>query len=379
MLGVAVGTMALIIVLSVFNGLEDLLRSLYNTFDPELKIEASKGKTFELSPETMEQLRSLEGVSLVTEVAEDYVYVKHKNAEMAIILKGVGDNFKKQSRLDDAVVEGEFKLKEGDVNYAVIGKGVQYGLSIASNSLEPLVLHYVKDVRSGIVDPSRAINRKLVLASGFFALEKQLDESYVIVSLETAVDLFNYGNKRTSLEIQTSPGSDIDDVQSRVKQLLGPGFKVLNSDEQHATLLRTVRIEKLFVYIIFSFILAVASFNIFFSLTMLAIDKKKDISILYSVGATDKLIRKIFLTEGAIISITGASVGLLLGWLISWSQERFGLISMGMQTSILDYYPIKIEAMDFLYTGLSIMLITILASFRPAKIATRYNNMQGLA
>jgi len=379
MMGVAVGTMALIIVLSVFNGLEALLQSLYNSFDPEIKIEVIKGKTFDSDISLIEKINSINGVKTVVEVVEDYAYIKYRDSEIAVQLKGVGDNFVEDSQFETAVVEGKFQLKEGDVNYAIIGKGIQYALSInPTNQMEPLQVHYVKNLRPGITDPSQVFNKRLILPGGIFMLEKTLDESYIIVPLQFALELFDYTTERTSLEVILKEGANEESIQDQIKNIFGNNFRVLNGEEQHASILRTIKIEKFFVFLIFTFILAVASFNIFFSLTMLTIDKKKDISVLYSMGANDNLIRGIFLSEGALIAFSGAFVGLVVGFIIGWSQQEFGLISMGMETSILNYYPIKMELADFIYIGLSIVVITLLASVRPAFLATKFNNNKNL-
>lgn len=374
MVGVAVGTMSLVIVLSVFNGLEDLIRSLYSSFDPEIKITALTGKSFEMDEDLLKKINNVRGVDIVTEVIEDNAYARYRDSEMVVKVKGVGDNFIDQQRMDQTIVHGELKLKKEGINYALIGRGVQYSLGISpSNDFYTLQLFYPKNIRPGSLSATNLYNQKNILPGAIFAIEKQYDESYVFVPLDFAKELMDYGNKRTSLEIKTVPGVDIRRIQSDLKGILGDGFKILNSDEQHSGLLRAIKIEKLFVFITFSFILAVASFNIFFSLTMLAIDKKKDIAILYAMGATDKLIRSIFLKEGAIIAFVGAASGLFLGLLICWAQQTFGLVSMGMQTSVLDAYPVKMVFADFIYTGISIVLITFLASFRPAILATRSN------
>lgn len=374
MIGVAVGTMSLVIVLSVFNGLEDLIRSLYSSFDPEIKVTATTGKSFEIDDAFLEKLSKIEGVAIVTEVIEDNAYVRYRDSELIVKVKGVGDNFIEQERMDETIVHGELKLKKDGNNYALVGRGVQYGLGIApDNDFYTLQLFYPKNLRPGSLNPSSLYNQKNILPGAIFAIEKQYDENYIFVPLDFAQALMDYGNKRTSLEIKTTPGFSISAVQSNLKNALGEKFMVLNSDEQHSGLLRAIKIEKLFVFLTFSFILAVASFNIFFSLTMLAIDKKKDIAVLYSLGATDKMIKNIFLKEGAIIAFSGAISGLLLGLLICWLQETYGLVSMGMQTSILDSYPVKMEFADFIYTGMSIILITLLASYRPAIIATQTN------
>ncbi len=379
MVGVAIGTMALVIVLSVFNGLEDLIRSLYSSFDPEIKITATTGKSFIVEDSLLNVISAVEGVEIVTEIIEDNAYVRYRDSELVVKVKGVGDNFINQNRMDQTIVHGELKLKREGINYALVGRGVQYALGIApGNDFYTLQIFYPKNIRPGSLNPSNLYTQKNILPGGIFAIEKQYDESYIFVPLDFAESLMGYGDKRTSLEIKTTDNIPITTVQARLKNVLGDQFQILNSDEQHSGLLRAIKIEKLFVFITFSFILAVASFNIFFSLTMLAIDKKKDIAILYAIGATDKMIKNIFLKEGAIIAFSGAITGLLLGLAICWLQQTYGLVSMGMQTSVLDSYPVKMEFTDFIYTGVSIILITILASYRPAVIATRSNIKENL-
>lgn len=374
MVGVAIGTMALVIVLSVFNGLEDLIRSLYSSFDPEIKITATTGKSFVVDDSLLNVISGIKGVEIVTEVIEDNAYVRYRDSELVVKIKGVGDNFIDQNRMDRTIVHGELKLKKDGVNYALVGRGVQYALGISpDNDFYTLQIFYPKNIRAGSLNPSNLYNQKNILPGAIFAIEKQYDESYIFVPLDFAINLMDYGKKRTSLEIKTTDETVVSTVQNDLKNALGPQFQILNSDEQHSGLLRAIKIEKLFVFLTFSFILAVASFNIFFSLTMLAIDKKKDIAILYAMGASDKLIKNIFLKEGAIIAFSGAITGLLLGLAICWLQQTYGLVSMGMQTSVLDSYPVKMEFADFIYTGISIVFITLLASYRPAIIATRSN------
>lgn len=372
MIGVAVGTAALVIVLSVFNGLEDLIRSLHSTFDSEIKVTAVLGKTFIVDDEFKDRISQVPGVGIVTEVIEDIALIKYRDAQMVVRIKGVGESFLDQTQLGQSIVAGELKLQKEGVDYAIIGRGIQYALSISpSNEFYNLQVFYPRNVRVGTIDPSQLYNRKNIVPGGIFAVEKQYDENYVFVPLEFAADLFNYENKRTSLEIMTNPGYRVNQVQASIKNILGDDFQVLNRDEQHSGLLKAIHIEKLFVFITFSFILAVASFNIFFSLTMLAIDKKKDISVLYALGANDSVVKRIFMAEGAIIAFSGAIFGLLTGLVICWLQQTFGFVSMGMQTSVLDAYPVKMQFQDFLYTAISIIIITFLASYRPAQIATR--------
>jgi lipoprotein-releasing system permease protein len=188
----------------------------------------------------------------------------------------------------------------------------------------------------------------------------------------------NYGNKRTALEIKVANGYSIKKVKRALRTLLGEKFLVKDTDEQHASLLMTIRLEKLFVFLTLTFILAVASFNIFFSLSMLAIEKKKDIAVLFAMGATRKLIKSIYMKEGAIIALSGAAVGLLLGFAVCWLQDRYGLVSLGVTSSIVESYPVKMQVTDFFYTSMSVILITFMAAYRPAQIASGVKTVEHL-
>lgn len=371
MLVVAVGTMALIVVLSVFNGLEDLIRSLYGTFDAELRIVPEKGKTFELTDELLNLVQDVDGVVSITEVAEDNAVVRYQDAMKIVKIKGVSEEFMEQQRLDQAIVQGELKLKRGDVPLAILGAGVRNELSVSlENDFYMLRVFYPRNIRPGALDPS-VLTQLNIKPAGVFSIEKQYDDRYIFVPLDFALKLFDYGNRRSALEIATAANIPIEKVQQRLRNALPEGFLIQSSDEQHSSLLKAIKIEKLFVYIAFTFILAVASFNIFFALTMLAIDKKKDIAVLLSIGASNRLIRKIFLAEGALIAFTGAVIGLALGVGIVLVQEYYGLVGMGMQTSVENAYPVELQPTDILFTAVSIILITMLASFRPASIASK--------
>jgi lipoprotein-releasing system permease protein len=392
MLIVALCTAALIVVLSVFNGLEDLLRTLYSSFDPQIKVEATTGKSFYFTDDLKDQITDIDGVGIVTEVIEDYAYVKYRDSDMIVTIKGVSDNFLDQNRIDSAIVEGELKLREklneGNItapgketylNYAIIGRGVQFALSVMPGTdLYPIQVHYIKDVNTTTLDPSKLYSRKNILPGSVFAIEKNYDENYMFVPLDFARDLLDYGDKRTSLEIKVAENFKISDVKDDLKAALGDDFKVQDNEEQHQDLYKLLNMEKLFVFISFSLILAVGSINIFFALTMLAIDKKKDISVLYAIGANDSLIRRIFLFEGAIISLGGSLIGLFVGGLICWLQQTFGLVSMGMETAVLESYPVVMKWEDFLYTSLSLIVITMFISYRPAIVATRFHSAQYL-
>ncbi len=379
MIGIAFSTAALIIVLSVFNGLEGLLRSLYSSFDPEIKVELKKGKSFEVTPEFISKIQAIEGVGIVTEVIEDYAYVRYRDADMVVTMKGVSDNFIDQHRLDDHLADGQLVLKENNIDYAIIGRGVQYALSVGvSENLFPLQIFYIKNMKSSSLDPSQLYARKSIEPGGVFSIEKNYDENYIFVPLQFAQDLLNYGNKRTSLEIQTDKESDVKRVQQKIINALGENFNVLTNEEQHKDLYRLLKIEKLFTFVALTLLVLVASINIFFSLMMLALDKKKDISILFALGSHDHLIRKIFLSEGALIAFIGAIAGLMLGGIICWLQDTFGLVGMGMENAIVSNYPVKMRVADFVLTSGVIICITILVSFYPARLAARSYSIESL-
>jgi lipoprotein-releasing system permease protein len=378
MIGIAFSTAALIIVLSVFNGLEGLLRSLYSSFDPEIKIELEKGKSFEVTPEFVAKLKAIEGIGIVTEVIEDYVYVRYREADIVVTMKGVSDNFLDQHRLDNHLSDGRLVLKENGIDYAIIGRGVQYALSVSvSENLHPLQVFYIKNMKASM-NPSELYTRKALEPGGVFSIEKNYDENFIFVPLQFAEDLLNYGNKRTSLEIQTTPDADLKAVQKNIALAVGDNFIVLTNEEQHQDLYRLLKIEKLFTFVALTLLILVASINIFFSLMMLALDKKKDISILFAMGGHTNLIRNIFLSEGTLIAFVGATAGLVLGGGICWLQDTFGLVGMGMENAIVSSYPVKMKMADFLLTSLVIVGITILVSFYPARLAARSYSIQSL-
>ncbi|SFG69279.1 ABC transporter permease [Pontibacter chinhatensis] len=370
MIGVAVGSAALIIVLSVFNGLEDLIREIYSSFDPDLKISAAEGKSFETDTEFMNRIRRTPGVAVVSEVIEDNALLRYNERQMVVKVKGVSENFFEQNEIGASVVEGSSDLYFKNTYRALVGRGVQYQLSIRpNNQFVALQFLYPRNVKFNPLNPEASFNSLNILPSGIFAIERQYDDAYVFVPLNFAEELLEYGRRRTALEIKVEQGFKIEQVKRELQQILGEGFKVQNSDEQHTSLLRAVKVEKLFVFITFAFILGIASLNIFFSLSMLVIDKKKDIAILASMGATAKTIRNIFLLEGALVALIGAAYGLTLGMLVCNLQQTFGIISMGMATSVVEAYPVKMQVEDFVFTGLAIIVITLLVSIRPANRA----------
>jgi len=378
-IGVAIGTMALIIVLSVFNGLEDVLRGVYGTFDPDLKIESVNSKTFRIDQAQVESIKDIEGVEGLAPVVEENVVFNYRNTQNVVRLKGIGDDLLEFHKLDTFLLTGDVKFNEEDKEFAVLGVGVAYELGILVESdMIPIEAIFPKNVRAGAMPSANPLNRRRIYPSGIFQIEQNYDEKYVLSSLAFVQQLTGYRNRYTSLEVYLADNAQMDRVKSQILDLMGDDFVALDSDEQHADLLRAVKIEKLFVYIALSFITAIASFNIFFCLSMLAIEKRKDMAVLISYGARPKMIRRIFLKQGAFIAMTGAVLGIGSGVAICWLQQKYGLIRMGMSTSLLNAYPVKLQLSDILLVSLAMVVITILTSYRPSMIAARTDHKKHL-
>jgi lipoprotein-releasing system permease protein len=372
MLGICVGTASLVIVLSVFNGMEDLFRSLYSTFSSEVQVKATQGKTFRVNRELLGKIKNVPGVNFVAEVLEDNAVLLYRDAQMVVKVRGTTESLLKANGLEQKMIEGKLILQEDSLEYALLGAGVQYRLSIPLNdNFRPMELIYPKNRRKINLTSPDALNRLLIRPSGIFAIEQTYDNDYIFVSLPFAKDLFEAGDKRTFLEIKTLPNADIGKIQNDLKTVLGEKFAVLNRDEQNSGILRAIRFEKFFVYLTLSFIIAISSFNIFFSLTMLAIEKRKDISVLFAMGASEGFVKRIFFSEGALVAFAGASTGLVLGLSICIAQQLTGFVSMGMETAVVNAYPVRIHWQDLVAVVVTLVSITLLASFFPAQRAAK--------
>lgn len=376
---VAIITAALIIVLSVFNGLEELLRSLNNSFDPPLKVEAVVGKSFEVTDELRDKIESIEGVEVVTEVVEDFAYVRYRDANQLVTLKGVSENFINQHRIDENIVAGDVALYRDGVPLAIIGMGIRNTLSIdIGESLHAMHVYYIRNTESATIDPSRLYTQKRIYPGAVFSIIQNLDDNYVLVPLDFAVDLLDYGNRRTSLEIKVTHEGLTNRVQAEMQELLGDGFRVLNREQQHKDLYKLLRMEKLFAFLALALLLCIGSINIFFTLMMLALDKKRDVSILAAMGAQLKTIRNVFLLEGGLIAIMGTVIGLAIGGALCVLQRNYGLVSMGMESAVMEGYPVKLVFQDILYVVITMCVITFFISYRPATLAARFSSVQHL-
>jgi lipoprotein-releasing system permease protein len=380
MVGVAISTMALVAVMSVFNGLEDLIRGLFSSFDSELQVTPVAGKSFVATEDWLNAIRKVEGVEVITEVIEDNALLEYRGNQHIARVKGVSDNYFDHERFSKGYFWGDTTLGTALRPGAILGRGVAFALSVNLDDINSVLqIYYPKAPKSAAsLDPNQLYTAGRVEPRGFFSIEQGVDNEYILVPLDFFRDLLNYGQKRTALELKVASGHSISTVQQAVQAHLGAEFAVKNADEQHATLIRTVKLEKLVVFLTLTFILALASFNIFFSLSMLAIEKKKDLAVLKSMGAKNSLIRRIFLKQGALIAFSGAFLGLILGLLLVGAQEKFGLISLGISSGVVDAYPVRIHWPDLGWISLAVVTITLLASWRPAWIAAQVNPIDEL-
>lgn len=380
MVGVAISTMALVAVMSVFNGLEDLIRGLFSSFDSELQVTPVAGKTFVASEEWLNAIREVEGVEVITEVIEDNALLEYRGNQHIARVKAVSDNYFDHERFSKGYFWGDTTLGTSLRPGAILGRGVAFALSINLDDINSvLTIYYPKAPKSAAtLDPNQLYTAGQVEPRGFFSIEQGVDNEYILVPLDFFKEMLSYDQKRTALELKVASGYSISSVQEALEAHLGAEFAVKNADEQHATLIRTVKLEKLVVFLTLTFILALASFNIFFSLSMLAIEKKKDLAVLKSMGAKNSLIRGIFLKQGALIAFSGAILGLILGLLLVGAQEKFGLISLGIASGVVDAYPVRIHWPDLGWISLAVVTITLLASWRPAWIAAQVDPLEEL-
>jgi lipoprotein-releasing system permease protein len=370
--GVAVGTMALIIVLSVFNGLETMVRSIFNTFDPDIKITAAEGKTFIADSTRLKMLANVEGVFCYSLTIEENALLKYGERQFIATIKGVDDNYANVTDIDSSMWEGGFILKsEKGRPYAIPGIGVAQYLGIRINFITPLNIFVPRKSGNSSMNAEDAFVKKFIFPSGIFEVEKEYDSKYVYIPLAFARELTEIEAGVTSVEIKFRENADAGDVQKKISRIFGKGFLVQNRYEQQEIFYKVMRSERLAIFFILTLILTIASFNIIGSLTMLIIEKERDIEILKSLGANSDLIRKIFIFEGWLISIVGASSGLILGFLICWLQQTFGLVKLNSETLIMDAYPVVMKVKDFIIVPATVLMIGYWAAWYPVRFLTK--------
>ena len=372
--GVALATLALV---CTFNGFQDMVAGFFTAFDPELKITIREGKVFEPQGAAFQEVRSLPEIGVWTETLEENAMVQYKDRQAMAIIKGVEDNFEELTSIDSLLYgAGEFILHDSIVDYGVLGVELISELGTGLQFVDPLQVYAPKrNVHVNMANPSASFNRDYLFSPGvvFVVNQQKYDARYILTSLSFARNLFNYDTEVSAVELKLKPGADVTAVQRKIARILGDEFVVLDRYEQQADVFRIMEIEKFISYLFLTFILAIACFNVIGSLSMLILDKREDVETLRNLGADDRLIARIFLFEGRLISLFGALSGIVLGLLLCYIQQRFGIISLGGGNGsfIVDAYPVSVHVTDVVLIFITVITVGFLSVWYPVHYLTR--------
>ena len=370
LIGVMVGTMGLIIVLSVFNGFGNLVLELYNSFDPDIKVTPVYGKTFDPDSAGIGRIEKLKSVASVNLSLEEHALLRYRDRQYIATIKGVSDGYLESVGIEDKILDGQPVLQQGDTNFAIVGGQIAYSLALhLDDPLHAIGVYIPKhdgNYQSSL-DPSEAFTGRNIYASSVFGIQQDFDSKYVLVPLRWAREIIGREKNVTSLDIKVKEGVTMEQAAVEIKAVTGNQFEVKDRFQQHEFLYKIIGSEKLAVFMILGFILLIATFNIVGTLTMLIIEKKRDIGILLSMGADITLVKRIFLIEGLLISLSGAVAGLVLGGLICYLQMHFGIIKLeNAESFLIDSYPVQMEVMDFVYVFITVFAIGAAASWYTA-------------
>lgn len=377
--GISVGSFALIVVLSAFNGLEKVISSMNNRLTPDLQVSAVKGKTIDLTAFPLGQLKEIQGVNyVIPTITEDALFRANDKQHIGQV-KGVGLDYQSIDRLNEAVFSGDgLRLSDGDEHgFAVPGAGVAWYLGINAYNPYAMVRVYVpKRGNASQMSLDNSFNSDVLTVCSVFSTEQEQDEKLVLVPFDWLSELLEYENKASNVELFTVPNVDINKVKREVKAVIGEDYTVKNQQEQQETLYRIMRSEKWAVYVILTFILILATFNVVGSLSMLMIDKRKDTEILKSMGADNRLIQKVFLNEGLLISVAGGIIGLLLGIILVLLQQKFGFVKFGTGGNyVVDAYPVLLKLKDVLLIFATILVVGCTSAFFTVRHAMRKKSL----
>jgi len=366
---VMVVTAAMVCVMSVMNGFGTVIEGMFSNFDPDLKITPTIGKTFTTETPAFHLVRSLDCVNLFVETIEETALVEYEGHQQPAMLKGVDSTFSQLTYIDSIITDGKFCVWDGAFYNAVMGIGLSNQLRIGAHFIRPVHLYAPKrEVSVNMLNPTDNFNRNTCYMAGIFAVNQlKYDDHYLLVALPLTRQLFDYPD-HTVTAVELKINGDINQAQKQIRTILGDTYQVLNRYEQQADFFRILRIEKWLTALLMAFILLIASFNIIGSLTMLIIDKKNDIQMLHNLGASERLIQRIFLLEGWLISSLGALLGLVLGVTVCLLQEHFGFIKLGSGTEyVLSAYPVHVEGLDLAVITLVVLALGFIAAWYPAR------------
>lgn len=374
--GVALATLALVCTLSVFNGFQDLVETFFTAFDPQLKITATHGKVFDGQDSRVLQLKKLPEVEIYSESLEDNVMVQYQGRQAMAVIKGVEDNFDQLTPIDSILFgRGDLLLHDEVVDYAIPGIQLLSTLGSGIRFLDPLEIYAPRrGAKVNMANPSTGFVTGNLFSSGlvFAVNQEKYDASYILTSMDFARKLFQYTTEVSAVNLKLKDGASIDAVKKRIQSLLGDDFRVQDRYEQQADTFRIMEIEKLISYLFLTFILMIACFNVIGSLSMLIIDKRDDVVTLRNLGASDKQIVHIFLFEGRMISLFGALAGVILGLLLCWLQQEYGLISLGDSGSfVVDAYPVSVHVSDVIIVFVTVLLVGFLSVWYPVRFLSK--------
>jgi lipoprotein-releasing system permease protein len=373
MVGMGAGAMFLVIILSVFNGFEGLVNRMYSAFYPDIKITAIVGKSFDADTVLINKITALDNVLYTTRSLEENAYLKYEDRENIATIKGVENSFQKITGIDSFILFGKYEMNFRGNDGAILGAAVDEVIN--ADMQEPIVKMQVmvpKNERKVYLNPEDAFHKGFVLPTGVFAIQQEFDEKFVLVPYSFVEELTESYDKATSIELKLKDYSKVNNTVKELKKILDKNLQIKNRLQQNASLFKVINTERLAVYVILSFVLFIVSFNIIGSLSMLVMDKDKDIAILRAMGASEQTIRNIFMLEGILSAMIGASIGLLLGFIICYIQKEFGLIKLqGSGSFVIQSYPVEIHALDFVLTFLIVLLISFIASIYPAYKASK--------
>ena len=373
---IIIGTASLILVLSVFNGFEGLVKSLYSSFYPELKISPLSGKHLTLTEEQIKAIRSTKGIKNISLVVEERAFLQNKNdsgiiGESMIYIKGVDNNYGAVTKVPDHIEEGTFDVGDEENPLLVLGAGIQNAVGVRTDrNIRPLTLYMPRKGSADLSDPLQSLSEELVNTSGSFVIQQDFDNKYVLSNLAFVKKMLALNdNEYGAVEIAVDSNRSVNKIEADLSNRLGPHYLIQNRFEQNASLYTVMKIEKWFIYAILSLILTVAAFNMVGALTMLVLEKKQDISVLKALGADNRFIQRIFLTEGMLLAIIGGGSGMLLAYVMGTLQKKFHLIPLQGSTFMIDYFPVKMVLTDFILVGCTVFIIALLASWLPARKA----------
>lgn len=367
------GTAALILVLSVFNGFEDLVKGLYSSFYPDLRIAPAAGKQLTLTGEQLQKLRGTQGITALSLVVEERALLRNGEAQSMVNLKGVDEAYSKVTTVPQHMVSGKFNVGTNERPLLVLGVGIENAVGVqADRNIYPLVVYLPRKGEVSLSDPFQSLSTDTVNTAGSFFIQQDFDNKYVLTNLDFVKRMLNlHADAYGAVEIAVQPSADVETVQKTLQQFLGNAYLVQTRYEQNKSLYSIMQMEKWVIYAILSLILVVAAFNMIGALTMLVLEKKEDIGVLHAVGANRSFIKKIFLTEGLLLAFIGGGVGMLLALLIALAQMKFHLVPLQGDTFMIAYFPVKLNPWDFLLVGATVLVISLLAAYIPAQRAAR--------